>query len=112
MNQDNNMSAQPQQKLTNIQIVKEPSQRIDQEAIMSMTEEEMGEKEYKLCLKKALKESIEENDAVSHVSLYLSLQLRDRIKEISKENQDLKEDLEEKEEALLELATFYEVKKI
>lgn len=58
------MSSQPQ-KLANIQIVKEPSQKRDQEAIMSMTEEEMSEKEYKLCLKKALKESIEENDEVS-----------------------------------------------
>ena len=60
-------------------------------------EEEIGNREYQLCIQKALNEALNENEL-----------LKEEINKLNKENLKLKNELNEKDNAILELANYYE----
>ena len=76
--------------------------------------ESYGDKEYALCLKKALKEALDENQRVSQNVLnninMIKIQMSEQIKKMEKEIAELKLENKEKEDALLELGQFYDVR--
>ena len=95
-------------QINNISIVNDKELLKDEEIEKQIKKEnENADNEYLLCLKKALNDAIGENDNVLYIINIIQLIII--IKKLEKENKELKEIIEEKNNAIIELANYYDV---
>lgn len=105
------LDVSPKSKQTKVQLITNLSAVKSEPKQKQNIEEENGEKEYTLCLKKALNEAITENDYVSvkHIYIMICMQFREEVERLKKENEELKQQIEDRDNAIVELVACYDV---